>query len=438
MKKKEFVKPKSEEEAPQIGQSLKPGDNPNKMKAVRRKPENGPKNSTVSTRPVLESVDPVPPSVSSVEVNDITDSRCPGSFHVGKIFLRINAFSEVNSLVSSMVDSTQGLVFQRVQLPATHAMAGFITSYCLAYQMFTTLTLNSTSGPFRKLKVLRMAGISVPDFLPPLVQCFGNYTTSEGLMKVAAIEQLIPFCIEQAFENYMRLPGVRPLPGYQPLAPIGVYESSNFKQDFIDLTKMMHPEIFGPKRIIVAAAVSVDVDINMETCVPADTIQLLTRANLFDIPDVELRKMCAFLRLRDIDYATLGNDRYIADFTQLDMIHGSRRAIEQLSEWLNIAIPEYIRVCYRALETMFTCSPFAPANGGNSAQCVIGGPEATIDSANATHSYSLSPSSAAIGFILMPATSVEYNPEYILYSGRTRYQHLMKIADKFVQKSLKG
>ena len=423
-------KPEQQEEAA----PAEPGDNPNKQKAVKRKSTNsGPKNAEISTKSILESTDPTPPTMGLIETQGVVDALSPGHPYIGKVWLRIDFVPELITLVQSMVDSTQGLLHRRIDFPNIGHMSGFMVAYSLALQLFNSLTLNSSDGVFRKMKALRLGSVTVPDFLIPLIQCFGNYTTQEGLMRVSAIEQFIPYCVEKALHAYNQLEGRRPLADYQPIeSVICVYDSVNYREDFIDLVEMVNPDLFTGFDFQVGDN-TIRVDIDMRDA-PIESIRDFLDLDQLDVDNPVLIRLRAFAQLRDLTFAQAAAPNLRASFVALGLRHGSTRTIEQLADWLNIATPEYMRICARAVGMLFKSSPFVPSSGGTAAQLMTS--RGGVDSAQASHDFALAPTSAALGFILQPALRVEYRSEYIMFSRRSRYQMMMAIADKFVNPNL--
>jgi len=418
------------------------GDNPNKTKASRSKKFRPTKLFEKSIPNVIEQVEPKIPLKAEVIGHEFTQMRYPGTKIVGTILLRPEFVDELIHMSRNIIDATLANVSARRNMAYPTELADFLVYYCLATQCYETLFITGQETASYKLKALKFAGIDVPDWLTPLVQAIGNYTTAEGVIQIRAIEQFVPYFTVKAITAGKALNLVDNSLLFTPDIVGGTYplwSSSNKNRDMSDLLATNMRNSFLSINVIAGPATFVPVNVDLlHGPNPADMRIMVQNAMVTNIPTANRTFLSAFLNLRAAPVNTMfTNPALAADVATVGLIDGDATlSITNMIKDLGLLIPAFnTRFSYLICE-QFKSTRFAPASGGSAAQFVV--PEKnnaniSLYDSTARHDYKMSPSSATIGLILIPANETEFSPEYSVGTELSRNQLATSYGRQFLK-----
>jgi hypothetical protein len=415
---------------------LKPGDNPNttnKQKSKKITPY--PKGDVKKVQNIVENIDPIIPKDFDVEGLNFRSTRTPGTRVIARVTLRKEFVDELVRMSRDLMRSRLDILEMRMRMAYPLEIIDILVYIGLATQAYNTLPITNQESPSYKLKALKFTNFVTPDWLITLINTIGNYNTSEGIVAINAIEQLVPQWTLRALSIYSQIDPDFQINEQANQGLIPIYNSTNFKEDLYNLLVMQNQAMFGKIGIRSAAGMVSQVTIDWLNDPVHSLLSLVTDENVSVIEGRIRLLLTSYLRIREASFAQAVSPIFANDLNVLGLYNGEQNfSISRLVELLGRMVPKFNSSYSNIVDLCFKSSPFTPSLGGTSAQFVKphSRDEAPSEySSQGEHVVPISVNSGMIGLMLSPALSTTYAPFYTVDTELSRFRMMETTVRKF-------
>jgi hypothetical protein len=398
----------------------KPGDSPNKLKMKTSKKYRPKKRSEpMSEYTYQQTVDPLQDPVQ-IFPDLVNDRMAPGQDVVGTIDLRPAFFTEVENMAFNAVDSIRDLMSAKMNFPDMERPLRTMMRFGYAAQIFETLSICNEEFQTYKMKALKHVQMEIPAFILPMIQAIGHFKAKEGTVRIRSPETTMLRLVQSAITDWQEDHKVADIPGYVNPNPTGrtglpVWDTLDFKEVRDTVAKQFFNTLVTGDYVFNGRTVRVrPYDSSIDVAVYFDEIAAVTG-------DQALASSAR-------DHALLLNCQTFGQFAAMNPAAKDRVGLYNASTTVGDLVTSIswlaplLMQSNTAMKMILKTKPFHPSKQGSAAQFVTPEkPEAIPGmSSAAIHSYALSDSDYAKGFLLLPAEKVVFEPKHIIDSAHTR------------------